>query len=1136
MRFLSSLCLIATALLFPICRAQASRLTRLQEVDAFLAPGNVSQMEYSSETGLLFLRNSGSVIRVVDTSTRQQTSWRLANGTFTDMDISPDGQYLYAADFGGECPSLVPSYVQRYSLSAGTWESATAPGVAYRLSAVDSSRFLLLSSDQGVEITLNRWGPAITQLSMSSSYLYEGDIDFSFSTARVLHAGTMSLHDVTAFTIVGDSLVTQESSSKHLTNNKGGSAVLSTDQRRFYYGIAQYDSANVTNAQLLFPETVLAASADLAFGAAGYYDVLTGTKLGNLPFTPSAFALDDDGTELWTMDPKAGLLHHYMIVPEPTVASMICLSALLLLSSPLHTRSRGRRTGTASLGPPQLAGASHRTSTKRGGLSVSVRPPILAILVALCLNGERAEYTQALILTENTELASATTRASLPVPSLSGNPTDNERTPRIELRSGRTLRVPSDYPTIQQGIDAAADGDVVLLDKGTYQGPGNRALDTLGKTVTLRGAAHHESIVDCQYLGPAFSFNTDGAGSLPLIEGLTIRRAQQRSSSGGIELGNTDTAFRDCVIEDGCGFLIAASRLTLTGCVLRHNSPYALSCSNSDIVIRDCLFDGNIEAIGTGGGSLFAGSLSITGSAFVGNASGVSWRGPLKAVNCRFGSTNGMALYAFLRSDDTAQIANCWFRSNTGTALCIRGGTATVMNCAMSRNSATSGGGLYICDGASVLLLNSILWQNTASVTGPQIAISNTSATTLTISHCDVQGGLAAVSKPRTATLNWGEGNIDEDPRFLDPEGPDYLAGTADDNLRLGSGSPCLDAGDMAVLTDLTTDFDNGPRLVGPNVDLGPYEQAVLLPVTGTLVIPEGGTASVDITLATEPSESVAVVVAPCAATSDPDITVASGGTLVFTPTGGEHPWNIPQTTTLAAATDTDRVNGTATIEIRGPGNSRSEIAAREADSTPPPAVFVNQFAPSGGDGSSWATAFTSLQDALAYAERSDRRTPLDVWVATGIYHPDQGERVYRNDRYTAFRLLNNVAIYGGFTGTENTRDERDPAANATILSGDLLDDDGGGYSNLAENSDVVVMADQVDGTAVLDGFTITGGYGFHGAGLFVNSASPRFVNCTVSGNVATYGGGVHQGGTAHLHALPADQQPGELHRRRHLS
>ena len=133
--------------------------------------------------------------------------------------------------------------------------------------------------------------------------------------------------------------------------------------------------------------------------------------------------------------------------------------------------------------------------------------------------------------------------------------------------------------------------------------------------------------------------------------------------------------------------------------------------------------------------------------------------------------------------------------------------------------------------------------------------------------------------------------------------------------------------------------------------------------------------------------------------------------------------------------------------------------------------LFVDADATGAANGSSWADAFPDLQFALAVAEAGD-----EVWVAEGTYRPDESEPV---DRDASFVLVSGTRLYGGFDGTETTRDERDPEMNVTVLSGDL-----GIPDDLSDNAYHVVTASGVDETTVLDGFTVTGGNG--------NGANPR--------------------------------------------
>ncbi len=172
-----------------------------------------------------------------------------------------------------------------------------------------------------------------------------------------------------------------------------------------------------------------------------------------------------------------------------------------------------------------------------------------------------------------------------------------------------------------------------------------------------------------------------------------------------------------------------------------------------------------------------------------------------------------------------------------------------------------------------------------------------------------------------------------------------------------------------------------------------------------------------------------------------------------------------------------------------------------------PSRLYVDASATGANDGTSWADAFTDLQDALNAAAASSGAVH-DIWVAAGTYNPDRGT----GDPEATFQLLNDVAIYGGFAGGETWLGERGYTANETLLSGDLIGDDGPDFASKDENIHNVVTASGTDATAVLDGFTITGGNADgnsprKGAGVYNTGGSPIFRNCTITKNTSDYDG-----------------------------
>ncbi|MCD4781549.1 MAG: right-handed parallel beta-helix repeat-containing protein, partial [Candidatus Omnitrophica bacterium] len=187
--------------------------------------------------------------------------------------------------------------------------------------------------------------------------------------------------------------------------------------------------------------------------------------------------------------------------------------------------------------------------------------------------------------------------------------------------------------------------------------------------------------------------------------------------------------------------------------------------------------------------------------------------------------------------------------------------------------------------------------------------------------------------------------------------------------------------------------------------------------------------------------------------------------------------------------------SGVGQLFIADSQNNRVVIHNMNGDT-----IYVNDSATGLNDGTSWANAYTDLQDALSTALSGD-----EIWVAAGTYIPSQV-----GDRNATLQLINNVELYGGFNGTETQRGQRDFETNVTILSGDLNGDDGPYFANNGENSYHVVTGSNTDSSAILDGFFITGGNAceYYGGGMNNEGGSPTVTNCTFSGNSANWDGG----------------------------
>jgi parallel beta-helix repeat protein len=127
--------------------------------------------------------------------------------------------------------------------------------------------------------------------------------------------------------------------------------------------------------------------------------------------------------------------------------------------------------------------------------------------------------------------------------------------------------------------------------------------------------------------------------------------------------------------------------------------------------------------------------------------------------------------------------------------------------------------------------------------------------------------------------------------------------------------------------------------------------------------------------------------------------------------------------------------------------------------------VYVDQNAGGANDGSSWGNAYTDLHDAL------NNTSSGEIWVATGTYVPGV-------DTSDFFSISSEIGLYGGFAGTEASKEDRDIEANPTILSGDINGDDmmGNFDANRDDNSTQILYVDSLlVGPIVIDGFTVSG-------------------------------------------------------------
>jgi hypothetical protein len=394
------------------------------------------------------------------------------------------------------------------------------------------------------------------------------------------------------------------------------------------------------------------------------------------------------------------------------------------------------------------------------------------------------------------------------------------------------IDVPAGHSTIQAALTAAGEGDIITLAPGTYAGPNNTNINFAGKNVMIRSINPgdpeivSQTIIDCQGSGRAFVFE-NGENATTVIQGLTIQNGSIADNGGAIYCSYSSPTISNCVFVNNHA----------TGGIVQKKNGGAIALYNSSPIISNCTFMNN-AASGAGGAiSCRDGSSPrIANCHIIGNTAGQDGGGLFSWIN------SVVTLRHTVIADNHAGTLGGGLYFYECTALTPTDpNVPTIDFVTVANNSAGSyGGGLVLWD-SRMTLNNSILWNNTCGESiGEQIALIDDSldATALAVNYCDVTGlDLGHLLEPAASpecTLEWGPGNLNADPLFVDAAGGDY-------HLRSASGhwhpdtrqwvldddgnydpaddqnSPCIDAGDPAV--EVTEEY----RCHGGIVNQGAY-------------------------------------------------------------------------------------------------------------------------------------------------------------------------------------------------------------------------------------------------------------------------------------------------------------------------
>jgi hypothetical protein len=407
-------------------------------------------------------------------------------------------------------------------------------------------------------------------------------------------------------------------------------------------------------------------------------------------------------------------------------------------------------------------------------------------------------------------------------------------------RAQSIINVPADQAKIQAAINAASNGDTVLVAPGTY--PEN--INFGGKAITVTSSGGPSvTIIDGGANGSVVTFST-GETTSSVLSGFTIRNGRSDFNTAGFGSGG--------------GIFISDASPTIRGNVISGNQAVegiGISINGGSPVVQNNTITGNTQCCGTSGGG--GGGIHASASFGASNASPLISGNTITNNSLNGGGFGGGILVDYY-STPTIQgnliSGNIAYNSGGGVTLRTNGSMATFVQNVVVNNSSQgggSGGGVYL-QGTSYTIVSNTLAGNTAFdktsgvfawVFGPsfvftnnivvaaagQVAITCYNANTTFVPEFSFTDAYSSSGQAWSGVCDSTSlpGNISVDPLFVNAANGDF---------HLTQGSPAVDVGNNSAPNLPQTDFDGNPRIVDGNndgistVDLGAYEFAVIVP------------------------------------------------------------------------------------------------------------------------------------------------------------------------------------------------------------------------------------------------------------------------------------------------------------------
>jgi parallel beta-helix repeat protein len=327
----------------------------------------------------------------------------------------------------------------------------------------------------------------------------------------------------------------------------------------------------------------------------------------------------------------------------------------------------------------------------------------------------------------------------------------------ITVVQSTTIRVPDDYPSIQEAIDAANEGDRVVVSDGTHTGDWNdglrrnKNLELRGKKITVESEnGPGNCTIECHGVGRGFNIH-EGEDSYTVIKGFTITGA--KSSGGGLYIEGASPTITNNVITSNKGSYGGGIYCKNAGPQIKDNTITGNSadghrgggiycCEGSKPLISGntiknneatvegygagiCCFDSSPEIINNTIQDNEANSITQGkgrgGGIYIGNCDAIIRNNTITGNKARYSA----GIYCAGSGSDNALITENTVSGNSSLrnsgGICIRSCSATVTWNTVTNNSCGSeyGGGILIEEeGANALVAHNVVTGNSAFLGG----------------------------------------------------------------------------------------------------------------------------------------------------------------------------------------------------------------------------------------------------------------------------------------------------------------------------------------------------------------------------------------------------------------------------------